>query len=142
MAERLRTRGSTIAVAESITGGLLVNHLARADRAGQWLRGGVVAYASEVKHDVLAVRPGPVVSEEAACDMATGVMELLGAEVAVAVTGAGGPDPQDGQPPGTVWIAVVAGDPEPRLHHFSGDPPEVVAASCTAALEAVLAALD
>ncbi|HXH57664.1 CinA family protein [Iamia sp.] len=91
---------------------------------------------------MLAVRPGPVVSEEAACDMATGVMELLGAEVAVAVTGAGGPDPQDGQPPGTVWIAVVAaGDPEPRLHHFSGDPPEVVAASCAAALEAVLAAL-
>ncbi|HXH57663.1 CinA family protein [Iamia sp.] len=48
VAERLRTRGSTIAVAESVTGGLLVNHLARADGAGQWLRGGVVAYASEV----------------------------------------------------------------------------------------------
>lgn len=132
--------GRTIAVAESLTGGLLANALARAEGASEWFRGGVVAYASEVKHDLLDVRPGPVVAEEAAAAMAESVAKLLDADVAVAVTGAGGPDPQDGQPPGTVWMAVTAsGATRTALHRFDGDPPSICQQTVVAALDHVLA---
>jgi nicotinamide-nucleotide amidase len=98
--------GRSVAVAESLTGGKISCHLGAAPDSSDWYRGGVVAYASEVKHRVLGVPEGPVVSEAAAAAMATGVADLLGADVAVAVTGVGGPDPQDGEPPGTVWFGV------------------------------------
>src|SRR5207302_9112214 len=62
--------------------------------------------ASAVKHDLLDVPGGPVVSEAAVVAMARGTGRLLNADVAVAVTGVGGPDPQDGEPPGTVWAAT------------------------------------
>lgn len=138
VAETLQDDGRTLAVAESLTGGLLANAFARADGASEWFRGGVVAYASEVKHDLLAVRPGPVVAEAAAVEMAESTGRLLGADVAVAVTGAGGPDPQDGQPPGTVWVAVATGDrTETRLHRFAGDPPEICRQTVVAALRLV-----
>ncbi len=125
-----------IAVAESLTGGLLSNDLARAEGSSEWFVGGVVAYATQFKHDVLNVRPGPVVSEEAARDMASGAALLSRVSTAVAVTGVGGPNEQDGQPPGTVWIGVLhAGQLEAHLHHFSGSPEEICAATCLAALE-------
>ena len=76
-----------IAVAESLTGGLLSNDLARAEGSSEWFVGGVVAYATQFKHDVLNVRPGPVVSEEAARDMASGAALLSRVSTAVAVTG-------------------------------------------------------
>lgn len=142
VAEALQDQDRTIAVAESLTGGLLANAFARSEGASEWFRGGVVAYASEVKHDLLSVRPGPVVAEDAAAEMAESATRLLGADVAVAVTGAGGPDPQEGQPPGTVWMAVtVGGETGTQLHHFDGDPPEVIQKSVVAALEQVLAAV-
>jgi nicotinamide-nucleotide amidase len=88
-----------------------------------------------VKHGVLGVRPGPVVSREAAIDMARGVARLLDADLAVAVTGVGGPDSQEGQAPGTVWIAVFAGDRGiAELHRFDGDPSEVCDRTCDAAM--------
>lgn len=131
-----------IAVAESLTGGLLSNHLARAENASEWFLGGVVSYATQVKHDVLQVRPGPVVSSEAARDMAGGVARLLGATTAVAVTGVGGPAEQDGRPPGTVWIGIHhAGKADAALHHFDGGPEEVCDATCAEALRTLLHAL-
>ena len=136
LADRLGRRSLTVAVAESLTGGLVTQVLARGPDASDWLRGGVVAYASEVKHDVLAVRPGPVVSREAALDMATGVARLLGADVGLALTGVGGPDPQDGIEPGSVWIAVhLDGDTQAALHHFPGEPAEVCDAACRTIIE-------
>ncbi len=102
----LRHSGRTLAVAESLTGGLLASAFARASGSSDWFRGGIVGYSSEVKYDLLGVPEGPVVSEAAAAAMARGAGRLLGADVAVAVTGVGGPDPQDGQPPGTVWAAT------------------------------------
>jgi len=105
----LMHEGRTLAVAESLTGGLLASAFARASGSSQWFRGGIVAYSSEVKHDLLGVPGGPVVSGTAARAMAGGVARLLGADVAVAVTGVGGPDPQDGEPPGTVWAATWPG---------------------------------
>jgi nicotinamide-nucleotide amidase len=102
----LKRDGRTLAVAESLTGGLLASTFAQASGASQWFRGGIVAYSSTVKYDLLGVPQGPVVSEAAAAAMARGAARLLEADLAVAVTGAGGPDSQDGQPPGTVWAGI------------------------------------
>ncbi|WFG45188.1 CinA family protein [Pseudonocardia alni] len=101
--------GRTVAVAESLTGGMVSAALAASSGAGEWYRGGLVAYSSQVKHDVLDVPDGPVVDPDAARVMAERVRKLLGADIAVALTGAGGPDPQDGQDPGTVFLAVADG---------------------------------
>jgi nicotinamide-nucleotide amidase len=102
----LKDDSRTLAVAESLTGGLLANAFARAAGSSEWFRGGIVAYSSAVKYDLLGVPAGPVVSEAAAVAMARGAGRVLDADVAVAVTGVGGPDPQDGEPPGTVWAAT------------------------------------
>lgn len=141
-AERAQASEVTVAVAESLTGGQLASYLARAEGASSWFRGGVVSYMSEVKFEVLGVPEGPVVSRPAAEQMARGVRQLLGADVAVAVTGAGGPDPQDGQPPGTVWIGVAAEEGvTAEEQRFEGDPEEICAATCRAALARLRAAL-
>ena len=136
-----QSTGRTIAVAESLTGGRISAALAAAGSASQWFRGGVVAYSSEVKHAVLHVPEGPVVSAEAARAMGRGVRDLLDADVTVAVTGAGGPDPQDGQEPGTVFLAVVDGSDageEPVRRHIDGDVGEVCATAVTEALGLLL----
>lgn len=102
----LERGGRTLAVAESLTGGLVASAFARASGSSKWFRGGIVAYSSVVKYDLLGVPDGPVVSEAAALAMARGAGRLLEADVAAAVTGVGGPDPQDGEQPGTVWAAT------------------------------------
>lgn len=136
IATALQERGLALGVAESLTGGLVTEVLARGPNASQWLRGGVVAYASEVKHELLGVRAGPVVSEAAAIDMAAGVVQVLGGDIGLAVTGAGGPDPQDGQPPGTVWMAIHRdGTTRAQLHRFPGGPAAVCDAACRALIE-------
>jgi nicotinamide-nucleotide amidase len=128
----LKHCGRTLAVAESLTGGLLTSAFARASGAGEWFRGGIVAYSSEVKYDLLDVPGGPVVSEAAAAAMARGAGRILEADVAVAVTGVGGPDPQDGEPPGTVWVATwpdqLGGAVLLRL---SGPPESICEQVCT-----------
>jgi nicotinamide-nucleotide amidase len=130
-----RSTGRTIAVAESLTGGRICAALAAADASSEWFRGGLVAYSSEVKHALLHVARGPVVSAEAARAMGIGVRELLDADVSVAVTGVGGPAPQDDQEPGTVFLAVVDGsDCEPVRRHLDGDPGQVCATAVTDAL--------
>lgn len=128
-------RGWHLAVAESLTGGLLSTRFAVVEGSSDWYRGAVVAYSRSVKHDVLDVPPGPVVSEGCARAMADSVGRVLGAEVAVAVTGVGGPDPQDGHPPGTVWVAVrVPGGTRAEQLHLEGDPEAICHATCDAAL--------
>jgi nicotinamide-nucleotide amidase len=131
-------RGLTVAVAESLTGGMIAQALAAAEGAGQWFRGSLVCYAAEVKRDVLGVPPGPVVSAAAATAMARGVRRLLGADVAVAVTGAGGPQPQDGREPGTVFLAVHDGDDRVLRLELDGEPEQVCAATTERALRALL----
>ena len=145
------TRGSTpllssgehtVAVAESLTGGLLSSRFARMADAGRWFRGGIVAYCRPVKEDLLQIGSAPVVSEEAARAMADKVAERLGAASSVAVTGVGGPDDQDGVPAGTVWIAVhTPAGTTASLHRFAGTPEEVCARTCTVAVESIEAAL-
>jgi nicotinamide-nucleotide amidase len=128
----LKHGGHTLAVAESLTGGLLASAFARASGSSEWFRGGIVAYCRAVKHSVLGVPSGPVVSERAAVAMARGAGRLLEADVAVAVTGVGGPDPQDGESPGTVWAATwpdqLGGAVLLRL---SGSPESICEQVCT-----------
>jgi nicotinamide-nucleotide amidase len=106
----LVARGCTLAVAESLTGGLLASRIVAVPGASAWFRGGLVAYATDVKVGLLEVPEGPVVSEAAAGAMAQGVRRLLGADIGLATTGVAGPTNQDGEPPGTVWLGLALGD--------------------------------
>ncbi|MGW4841884.1 CinA family protein [Nocardia brasiliensis] len=134
--------GRTVAVAESLTAGRLAAALGAAPGAGSWFHGGVVAYSRFVKHSVLDVPEGPVVSQVAAESMARTVRTMTGATIACAVTGAGGPDPQDDQPPGTVWFAVATEDSTAtERRHFPGAPAAVLDQTISHALELVLDAL-
>jgi nicotinamide-nucleotide amidase len=103
----LRQRGLTIGVAESVTGGLVAGRLTATPGASDVMRGGVVAYASEVKFDLLGVPRGPVISEEASRAMALGVCRTVGSAVGLALTGVAGPSEQDGAKVGTLCIAVA-----------------------------------
>ena len=105
--QMLRDRGLTLGLAESVTGGLVSGRLTNIAGASDVLRGGVVSYASEVKFDVLGVSKGPVVSPEAAVEMAVGAQRVLGADVGLSLTGVAGPAEQEGQRPGTLCIGVA-----------------------------------
>lgn len=131
-------RGITIAVAESLTGGALSQAFAAAPEASEWFLGGVVAYTVRTKARVLGVPEGPVVNAPTARRMAEGVRELLGADVALAVTGVGGPDVTEGQPPGTVFLAIVTAD-STRITEFAfaGEPASVLEQTVAATLEAL-----
>jgi nicotinamide-nucleotide amidase len=143
IAQRLQDHQKSVSVAESMTSGLIATRLGAAEGAGEWFRGGVVAYASEVKFKVLGVDPGPVISARCAQQMARGVRELTGADYAVAVTGVGGPGEAEGNPPGTAFIAVSS-ERADRTHryHFPGDTTEVLQATTEHALSLLLAELD
>jgi nicotinamide-nucleotide amidase len=112
----LEARGWTMAVAESMTGGLVASRLVDVPGSSKWFKGGVVAYDSEIKFDILDVRRGPVVSEEAAVQMAEGVRRRLGADVGLSVTGVAGPAEQEGQPVGTVWLGFAIGETAEAVH--------------------------
>jgi nicotinamide-nucleotide amidase len=130
-----------IAVAESLTGGALSAALAKAGDAGEWFAGGVVAYRNATKYRVLGVPEGPVVTAEAARAMALGVLDLTGADLAVAVTGVGGPGPEEGRPEGTVFICAASrSEVRDAEHAFEGEPAEVVEGAIEHALR-LLAAL-
>jgi nicotinamide-nucleotide amidase len=73
---------------------------------GAWFKGSLVSYDSAVKYDVLGVPEGPVVSAAAAEAMAAGACRVLHADVGLAITGVAGPAEQEGQPVGTVFIAL------------------------------------
>ena len=134
----------TVAVAESLTGGMIATALAAAERSSEWFLGSVVAYSSQVKHDVLDVPDGPVVSATAASAMARGVRRLLKADVAVAVTGAGGgPGGQDGREPGTVFVAFDGADEHRVLRLGLDDEPKIVCAtSAVASLRVLVEGLE
>ncbi|GAA3005830.1 MAG: competence protein [Microbacterium sp. SCN 70-18] len=108
----LRRRGWSVACAESLTGGLVCAELTAVPGASATVRGGVVAYATDCKVSVLGVDPAltarvGAVDPDVADQMAEGVRRLFDAEVGIATTGVAGPDPQDGQPVGTVHVSVA-----------------------------------
>jgi len=142
IASLARQNGLSVGVAESLTCGKLAAELGAAENASEWFRGSVVAYASDVKFDVLGVTPGPVVTPECARQMASGAAKVLDADAVVAVTGVGGPDPEEGHPPGTVFVAArVHGVETDHRLQLVGDPPEVLAQTAAAALEILLDAM-
>lgn len=147
----LRRRGQTVAVAESLTGGELCSRLVGVPGVSAVLRGGVVAYATDLKGSLLGVdgdllaRHGAVHPEVAEA-MARGVAERLGAHWGVSTTGVAGPQPQDGHPPGTVHVAVrgPGGPPDSRVLTLAldGDRAAVRAAAVAAALDLLLVLLS
>lgn len=106
----LRRSGLTLGVAESLTGGLIGARLCSVPGASDVFLGGVISYASAVKFELLGVAEGPVVTEEAAAQMAVGVQRAVGSDVGIAATGVAGPDEQEGRPVGTVCLAIAIGD--------------------------------
>jgi len=108
----LRGAGATLATAESLTGGLLAATLVDVAGASAVFRGGLVPYATDLKAALVGVdqglldRVGPVAAEVAAA-LAEGARQRCGADWGVATTGVAGPDPQDGHPPGTVFVGVA-----------------------------------
>ncbi|MFD4027838.1 CinA family protein [Streptomyces sp. NPDC058576] len=108
----LGARGETLAVAESLTGGLVAADLTSVPGASQSFRGSVTAYATSLKRDLLGVDATLLVERgavdpEVALRMAAGVRRVLDADWGVSTTGVAGPEPQDGQPVGTVYVAVA-----------------------------------
>jgi nicotinamide-nucleotide amidase len=113
--DALRRHGLTIAVAESLTGGLLIAELVSVPGASTVVRGGIVAYATDLKStllgvdDALLTTSGPI-HPDVARGMADGVRIRLGASVGISTTGVAGPDPQDGHAPGEVWLGFAIGE--------------------------------
>jgi len=110
VATALVARSLTLGVAESLTGGLIASRLVDVPGASNWLRGGVVAYDSALKHTLLDVPEGPVVSSDAAVAMAEGARRVLGADVGLGITGVAGPARQEETAPGTVFVGLAFPD--------------------------------
>lgn len=140
----LITRGQTLAVAESLTGGLLAAALVEVPGASAAFRGGLIPYATELKTSLVGVPPdllaarGPVDPDVAAA-LAAGARERCGADWGLATTGVAGPDPQGGREVGTVYVASAGpGGPAVRLLHLPGDRHQVRSAAVDAALVLLL----
>ena len=102
----LRSRGLTLGLAESVTGGLISARLTDVPGASDVLRGAVVPYHRALKTEVLGVPDVAAVSSEMVLAMAAGACRVLGADVGLATSGAAGPDSHEGAEPGTVWIGL------------------------------------
>jgi nicotinamide-nucleotide amidase len=143
VAAQLVARGLTFGVAESLTGGLIASRLVAIPGASAWFRGGVVAYHSQVKFDLLDVPVGPVVSEAAAVAMARGVCRATGSDVGLGITGVAGPDDQEGVAPGTIFVglALPDGRTEAREMRLPGDRERVRQYGAISALDLLRRAL-
>lgn len=112
---RLAERGDTLATAESLTGGLFTAMLTEQPGSSAVLRGGIVCYATDLKHSLVGVdaqllaESGPV-DREVAVQLATGIRRRCTASIGVGLTGVAGPGPQDGVPAGTVFVAAASAD--------------------------------
>jgi nicotinamide-nucleotide amidase len=140
--------GRTVAVAESLTGGLISVALTEAPATSVTFRGGFVLYATDLKHSVAGVaedaldKHGPVHSEIAE-QMATGVRDRMQADYGIGVTGVAGPGGQDDRPIGEVFVAISCdGDVASSRHRFDGSRDEIRTAAAAAALSELVAVLD
>jgi nicotinamide-nucleotide amidase len=147
--ERLRSKGLQLATAESCTAGLLASRIANVPGASEYFVGGVVTYASDAKVSELDVDPSLIeshgaVSEEVTKAMAVGAKKRFGTDIAVAITCAAGPDPQDGAQPGQIVLALagVDGALESRALRVPGDRAQVRQFATTFALGLLRAHLE
>ena len=145
---RLTAAGQTVAVAESLTGGLVAAALTDVVGASLVVRGGVLAYATDLKAQVLGVdevllAQVGAVDADVAEQMAGGVRSLMGATFGLATTGVAGPDPLDGKPVGTVYVAVVGpGSSRVKRLSLSGDRADIRAQSVLGVLALFAEELD
>jgi nicotinamide-nucleotide amidase len=145
---RLTAAGQTVAVAESLTGGLVTAALTDVAGASAVVRGGVLAYATDLKaqllgvDEVLLAQQGAV-DAEVAVQMAGGARSLIRATYGLATTGVAGPGPADDKPAGRVYVAVVGpGSTRVRALSLSGDRGDVRARSVHAVLALLVEELD
>ena len=148
LGDLLRRRDLTIAVAESMTGGLLAAALADLPESSKRFLGGVVSYTADKKMDLLGVpeaviNKDGVVSEATARLMAEGARRLFRAGLSVSVTGVAGPESQDGKPVGLTYIGVsVDGRTEVREYHWPGGRAANRLASVEAAIDFAAELID
>jgi nicotinamide-nucleotide amidase len=135
----LQGRNERVGCAESLTGGELAAWLSSTPGASATFTGAVVSYAGEVKRDVLGVTAERVVSSDCAEQMATGVRRLLGVDWALSTTGVAGPDEQEGQAVGTVYVGIASTQRVRSVRlALEGDRAEIRRAVCVAALQLLL----
>jgi nicotinamide-nucleotide amidase len=137
----LRTNGETVAVAESLTGGMLGGRLSDAGGASDVYLGGITAYATALKASLLGVDREVLVaqgavSDETARQMAVGARERLGATYGVALTGVAGPAEQEGKPVGQVHVGLAfEGGSLARQLRLPGDRELIRTYACVSALD-------
>lgn len=143
----LTARGETVGTAESLTGGLVCAGLTTVSGSSAAVRGGVVAYATDVKRDVLGVdadllERGGAVQPEVAEQLAEGIRRVLGTDWGLATTGVAGPTEQDGRPVGCVFVAVAGpGGVQVRELALDGDRAAIRAATVDEVLHLALTEL-
>ena len=126
----------TVIAAESVTAGSVGQALAAAGESSEWFAGSLVTYMDLAKRTILGVEADDVFTAECARQMAAGALRASGADVAVAITGVAGPDPEEGHEVGEVHICVGSADSlETFEHRLSGEPAEIVDAAKLHALE-------
>lgn len=137
-------RDIRLAVAESLTSGLLASRIGAAEDAATWFAGGVVAYQRSSKEDVLGIPNGiDLCSDLCAQTMAEGVRRLFGVDIAVSTTGVGGPEAQGVHAPGSVYLGwAVRGEAGHEFHRFDGDPTEVLEKTTAAAIALLCRLID
>ncbi|WEG08771.1 CinA family protein [Microbacterium horticulturae] len=136
LASAASRRGIRVALAESLTSGLLASRVGRGEDAATWFAGSIVAYLTDVKEGLLGLEPGTdPCSPECAEQLAGGARSLLTADIAVSTTGVGGPDPEDGHAPGTVYLGWATADTTGhRLLRLDGGPQQVLDDTVSAAV--------
>lgn len=136
LSELAAARGLRIAVAESLTSGMLAHTIGAGDDASEWFAGGIVAYMTAVKERVLGLTPGTDPCSAACAEqLAVGARRLFDADLTVSTTGVGGPDAQGGHPAGTVFLGwATAEDQGHRRLALVGDPEEILTATADAAV--------
>ena len=145
--QALESRGWSLALAESLTGGLLADAFVSVPGASKVLRGSIVAYATDIKHELLGVDESLLaevgaVDPGVAIEMAVGAANRLGADVGLSATGVAGPDEQDGNPVGTVFIGIVTPNGSDVLPlQLAGSRQEIREQAASAAVDALLALL-
>ncbi|MDQ0614256.1 nicotinamide-nucleotide amidase [Microbacterium sp. W4I4] len=136
LSDTARARGLRVAVAESLTSGTLAGAVGAGEQASEWFAGGIVAYMMDTKERVLGLEPGTdPCSASCAEQLARGARELFDVDIAVSTTGVGGPDAENGHPPGTVYLGwATRAAVGHRLLRIDGDPDRVLAATVEAAV--------
>ncbi len=142
--ELLKSKNFTVATAESCTGGLLASRLTDVSGSSAYVKGGVVSYCNEIKHNVLHVESATLdefgaVSRQTAEQMATNVRTIFDATIGLSTTGVAGPSPSEGKPVGLVYVAAVGENFSEVVEcHFSGTRTDIKAQAVAEALKLLI----